>query len=115
MYQKLRSLPRFDKPTKLPVFKLPKYTGAQFRSAVKFAQETQGQATGSVNANAILKERTGLDVQNNPRDAEAFNEIRKEIQKQGLLQPQAPVEAEPAVEQEAEVFALPAPAVNVDR
>jgi hypothetical protein len=115
LYQKLRSLPRFDKPTKLPVFKLPKYTGAQFRSAVKFAQETQGQATGSANANAILKERTGLDVQNNPRDAEAFNEIRKEIQKQGLLQPQAPVEAEPVVEQEAEVLALPAPAVNVDR
>jgi hypothetical protein len=41
LYQKLRSLPRFDKPTKLPTFKLPKYTGAQFRAAVKFAQETK--------------------------------------------------------------------------
>ena len=39
-YQKIRSLPRFDRPTKLPIFKEKKYTGAQFRAALSRYQKT---------------------------------------------------------------------------
>ena len=37
--QKMRSLPRFDSPTVLPVFKLKPYTGDQFRRAVAALKE----------------------------------------------------------------------------
>jgi len=107
LYQKLRSLPRFDKPTKLPTFKLPKYTGAQFRAASKTLQETPD--AGEV----VLANATGINP-TTQQGAAALSDLRADLAKQGV-QAAPTVEAEPVVEQEAEVLALPAPAVNVDR
>ena len=105
LYQRLRSLPRFDKPTKLPTFKLPKYTGAQFRAAVQALQENP-------NAGELaLADATGINAATKS-GAESIQELRKDIAKQGV-EPVAPVE--PVVEQQQETLALPAPSVNVDR
>ena len=107
LYQKLRSLPRFDKPTKLPTFKLPKYTGAQFRAASKTLQENPN--AGEV----VLANATGINP-TTQQGAAALSDLKADLAKQGVQAAPA-VEAEPVVEQEAEVLALPAPAVNVDR
>ena len=105
LYQRLRSLPRFDKPTKLPTFKLPKYTGAQFRAAVQALQENP-------NAGELaLADATGINAATKS-GAESMQELRKDIAKQGV-KPVAPVE--PVVEQQQETLALPAPSVDVDR
>ena len=105
LYQRLRSLPRFDKPTKLPTFKLPKYTGAQFRAAVQALQENP-------NAGELaLAEATGINAATKS-GAESMQELRKDIAKQGV-EPVASVE--PVVEQQQETLALPAPSVDVDR
>jgi hypothetical protein len=100
-------LPRFDKPTKLPTFKLPKYTGAQFRAASKTLQETPN--AGEV----VLANATGINP-TTQQGAAALGDLKADLAKQGVQAAPA-VEAEPVVEQEAEVLALPAPAVNVDR
>jgi len=105
LYQRLRSLPRFDKPTKLPTFKLPKYTGAQFRAAVQTLQENP-------NAGELaLADATGINIATKS-GAESMQELRKDIAKQGV-KPVAPVET--VVEQQQETLALPAPSVDVDR
>ena len=105
LYQRLRSLPRFDKPTKLPTFKLPKYTGAQFRAAVQALQESPD--AGEI----VLANATGINIATKS-GAESMQELRKDIAKQGV-EPVAPVET--VVEQQQETLALPAPSVDVDR
>jgi len=105
LYQRLRSLPRFDKPTKLPTFKLPKYTGAQFRAAVQALQESPD--AGEI----VLANATGINIATKS-GAESMQELRKDIAKQGV-EPVAPVES--VVEQQQETLALPAPSVDVDR
>ena len=105
LYQRLRSLPRFDKPTKLPVLKLPKYTAAQFRAAVKLKQENPNHGQGD------LKVATGIDT-STKQGREANAELTAELERQGVA-PVAPVK--PVVEQQEETLALPAPSVEIDR
>ena len=71
-YQKLRSLPRFNSPTKLPVFKMPKYTGAQFKAASRLLQEAP-------NADEIaISNATGIT------DPKVIKELKAELRRQKI-------------------------------
>jgi len=85
--QKLRSLPRFDSPTKLPVFKLKPYTGYQFKKAVEVLQ-----ANPSINDFAFAEE-VGVT------DAESAAQLLSDVKEQGVPEVAAPTP-----------LALPAPA-----
>jgi len=85
--QKLRSLPRFDSPTKLPVFKLKPYTGYQFKKAVEVLQ-----ANPSINDFAFAEE-VGVT------DAESAAQLLSDVKEQGIPEVAAPTP-----------LALPAPA-----
>ena len=85
--QKLRSLPRFDSPTKLPVFKLKPYTGYQFKKAVEVLQ-----ANPSINDFAFAEE-VGVT------DAESAAQLLSDVKEQGVPEMAAPTP-----------LALPAPA-----
>mgnify|MGYP003114882548 CR=1 FL=1 len=71
-YQKLRSLPRFNSPTKLPVFKMPKYTGAQFKAASRLLQEVPNAGEVAI-ANA-----TGIT------DPKVIKELKAELRRQKI-------------------------------
>jgi len=85
--QKIRSLPRFDSPTKLPVFKLKPYTGYQFKKAVEVLQ-----ANPSINDFAFAEE-VGVT------DAESAAQLLSDVKEQGVPEVAAPTP-----------LALPAPA-----
>ena len=77
--QKLRSLPRFDSPTKLPVFKLKPYTGYQFKKAVETLQRDP-------NASAVtVAEESGIT------DLDSANQVISDVQAQGVIEQAAPV------------------------
>ena len=77
--QKLRSLPRFDSPTKLPVFKLKPYTGYQFKKAVETLQRDP-------NASAVtVAEESGIT------DLDSANQVISDVQAQGVTEQTAPV------------------------
>lgn len=100
LYEKLRQLPRFDKPTKLPFFELPKYTGAQFRAAVK-------ELRNNPDANKYtLASATKINIATEEGD-QALSDLRKAISDQGILSSQPePIQAPEPIEPGKEIVPL---------
>jgi len=93
-YYKLRNLPRFDKPTKIPVFEVKPYSSAQLQVALNTLRES--------NRDILPLELEGRGM---PIRAPAYNKLvekARQIAKPEQIQPE--IEAEGAA-----VLALPAP------
>tara|TARA_R100000353_G_scaffold9360_6_gene10665 strand:- start:1464 stop:9512 length:8049 start_codon:yes stop_codon:yes gene_type:complete len=110
LYEKLRQLPRFDKPTKLPFFELPKYTGAQFRAAVK-------ELRNNPDANKYtLASATKINIATEEGD-QALSDLRKAISDQGILSSQPePIQAPEPIEPGKEIVPFEQkPIANIER
>ena len=110
LYEKLRQLPRFDKPTKLPFFELPKYTGAQFRAAVK-------ELRNNPDANKYtLASATKINIATEEGD-QALSDLRKAISDQGILSSQPePIQAPEPIEPGKEIVPFEQkPVANIER
>lgn len=91
LFYKMRQLPRFNKPTPVPVFELKEYSPAQLRLAVDYLNE-QGEDIP----------QAGLEFRGVPIKEKAYNKLIKRAREIGT--PPAPVEVE-----ESQILALPAP------
>jgi len=91
LFYKMRQLPRFNKPTPVPVFELKEYSPAQLRLAVDYLNE-QGKDIP----------RQGLEFRGIPIKERAYDKLVKRAREIGA--PPAPVEVE-----ESQILALPAP------
>ena len=91
LYYKMRQLPRFNKPTQVPVFELKPYSPAQLQLAVEYLNE---QGTDIPQA--------GLEFRGVPIKEAAYNKLVARAREIG--NPPAPVEVE-----ESQILALPAP------
>lgn len=91
LYYKMRQLPRFNKPTQVPVFELKPYSPAQLQLAVEYLNE-QGSDIP----------QAGLEFRGVPIKETAYNKLIARAREIG--NPPAPVEVE-----ESQILALPAP------
>ena len=98
LYQKLRSLPRFSAPTKLPSFKLKSYTRNQFQIANKLIQ------SGVVDPEAIGRS-VGIDTAT-PEGQRKVNDLLGDLRSQGAMEQAQEVEQ---VAEEGPILALPGP------
>ena len=85
----IRSLPRFDVPTKMPLFRHKRYTSDEFSAALDFVRQNDNDTTNLVG----IAESIGLDLMTNPaaqKKAEALSaDLKVHI---------APVNDMPAIE-----------------
>ena len=98
LYQKLRSLPRFNVPTKLPSFKLKSYTRNQFQIANKLIQ------SGVVDPEAIGRS-VGIDTAT-PEGQRKVSDLLDDLRSQGAMEQAQEVEQ---VAEEGPILALPGP------
>jgi len=91
LYYKMRQLPRFNKPTQVPVFELKPYSPAQLQLAVEYLNEQGADIP-----------QAGLEFRGVPIKEAAYNKLVARAREIG--NPPPPVEVE-----ESQILALPAP------
>ncbi len=97
LYHKMRAFPRFNKPTKLPVFELKPYSPAELQLAVDYLRQ---EATDIP--------RAALEYQGKTMKARAYEQVIKKA-REVVSRDQAAVEEASQVEEATEVLALPSP------
>ena len=103
----IRSLPRFDSPTKLPLFKHSGYTSDQFGAALEFVKQNDNDTTNTMGIAQVI----GLDPMTDPKALKVAESLAVDL-KAHL----APLKAIPKIKAETqeEVLLLESPAPNVD-
>jgi len=71
----IRSLPRFDVPTKIPLFKHNRYTSDQFGAALEFVRQNNNDTTDL----AGIAEVIGLDFRNDPQALKIAQVLAKDL------------------------------------
>ena len=71
----IRSLPRFDVPTKIPLFKHNRYTSDQFGAALEFVRQNNNDTTDL----AGIAEVIGLDFRNDPQALKISQVLAKDL------------------------------------
>jgi len=103
----LRSLPRFDVPTRIPLFKHNKYTSGQFGAALEFVKQNDNDTTNL----AGIAESIGLDFVNDPEAIKIAKALAADLEVHI-----APLKLVPKakVEEQGEPLLLESPAPTVD-
>jgi len=103
----IRSLPRFDSPTKLPLFKHSGYTSDQFGAALEFVKQNDNDTTNTMGIAQVI----GLDPMTDPKALKVAESLAVDL-KAHL----APLKSIPKIKAETqeEVLLLESPAPNVD-
>jgi hypothetical protein len=91
LYRKLRSLPAFGQPTRLPVFGLRPYTPAQYRYARQTALERAGSMEGTA-AGKALPAREDIETQAGPLSEAAYQQLSSDLGLDARLQRDIEVE-----------------------
>ena len=97
LYHKMRAFPRFNKPTKLPVFELKPYSPAELQLAVDHLRQ-QGTDIS----------RAALEYQGKTMKARAYDQVIKKA-REVVSRDQAAVEEASQPEQTPQILALPSP------
>ena len=71
----IRSLPRFDAPTKLPLFKHNRYTSDQFGKALEFVKQNDNDTTNTMG----IAQAIGLDPETNPQALKIAEVLGKDL------------------------------------
>jgi len=71
----IRSLPRFDAPTKIPLFKHNRYTSDQFGKALEFVKQNNNDTTNL----AGIAQAIGLDPETNPQALKIAEVLGKDL------------------------------------
>ena len=104
LYQKIRSMPKFSTPVKLPVFKPPSYTKEQFVAAARRIQQTGDNSLAAISeATGILATETG--------GLAKLESLQQDLNKQGLTREGLEEQKET---EEGEVLLLPGPDNSLD-
>jgi hypothetical protein len=104
LYQKIRSMPKFSVPVKLPLFDTPAYTREQFVAAARRIQQTGDNSLASISeATGILTSETG--------GLKKLQRLQNDLNKQGLTKEGL---AEQKETEQAEVLLLPSPNNSLD-
>ena len=71
----IRSLPRFDAPTKIPLFKHNRYTSEQFGKALEFVKQNDNDTTNTMG----IAQAIGLDPETNPQALKIAEVLGKDL------------------------------------
>lgn len=92
-FKKLAGLPRFEKPTQLPVFEFKPYNRENFVKASKFIQQSNAQGVKPTQDQII--EAAGIS-KDDPKIDEKITALQADLSKQGVKNEPKPVLALPA-------------------
>ena len=97
LYHKMRAFPRFNKPTKLPVFELKPYSPAELQLAVDHLRQQGADIS-----------RAALEYQGKTMKARAYDQVINKA-REVVSRDQAAVEEASQPEQTPQILALPSP------
>jgi len=103
----LRSLPRFDVPTKIPLFKHNRYTSDQFGAALEFVKQNDNDTTNLVG----IAQSIGLDLMADPNALKTAKSLAADLEVHIAPLKLVP---KPNVETQQEPLLLESPAPTVD-
>jgi hypothetical protein len=103
----LRSLPRFDVPTRIPLFKHNRYTSGQFGAALEFVKQNDNDTTNLVG----IAESIGLDLMADPNALKTAKALAADLEVHIAPLKLVP---KPKVETQEEPLLLESPAPTVD-
>jgi len=103
----IRSLPRFDSPTKLPLFKHNRYTPSQFGAALEFVKQNDNDTTNTMGIAQVI----GLDPMNEPSALSVAQDLAADIE--AHIAPLRLV-PKPKQQEQEEILLLDSPAPTVD-
>jgi hypothetical protein len=112
LVQGIRSLPRFDSPTNIPVFKHNGYTSAEFGSALQFVRQNDNDTTNLVG----IAESIGLDLMTDPAALKKAQDLSDALEAHiaPVKKVKTAVEPEIEVQSDQAPLMLPSPAPTVD-
>ena len=103
----IRSLPRFDVPTKIPLFKHNRYTSDQFGAALEFVKQNDNDTTNTMG----IAQAVGLDPMTDPNALKVAETIALDLK--AHIQPVKSIPKGKKDSQE-EILLLDSPAPTVD-
>jgi len=112
LVQGIRSLPRFDSPTNLPVFKHNGYTSAEFGSALQFVRQNDNDTTNLVG----IAESIGLDLMTDPAALKKAQDLSDALEAHiaPVKKVKTAVEPDLEIQSDQAPLMLPSPAPTVD-
>jgi len=106
----IRSLPRFDVPTKIPLFKHNRYTSDQFGAALEFVKQNDNDTTNTMG----IAQAIGLDPMTDPQALKVAESLAADL-KTHITPLKTIPKTKPETQEEVLLLESPAPNVDINK